>query len=130
MTDPTNTYEARAEMQADFELEDYMLKKKIFEYMDEYYYVNKSEVEMSAQEARAKTFYPDEPDYQMSYGEIADAQEYAEMYIKEKNIKFDENGDIVNDYKTINHLLSIIEKQNELLKRQDKLIDEAIDALQ
>ena len=32
MTDPTNTYEARAEMQADFELEDYMLKKKIFEW--------------------------------------------------------------------------------------------------
>lgn len=95
MTDPTNTYEARAEMQADFELEDYMLKKKIFEYMDEYALVNQQEVYGCAAEARAKTFYPDEPDYQMSYGEIADAQEYAEMYIKEKNIKFDENGDII-----------------------------------
>ena len=95
MYDPTETYEAWKEREAEMQLEDYMLKKKIFEYMDEYSYVNKSEVEMSAQEARAKTFYPDEPDYQMSYWEIADAQEYAEMYIKEKDIKFDENGDII-----------------------------------
>lgn len=95
--DPTETYEAWQEREAEMQLEDYILKKKIFEYMDEYYYVNKSEVEMSAQEAWAKTFYPDEPDYQMSYGEIADAQEYAEMYIKEKNIKFDENGDIIDN---------------------------------
>jgi hypothetical protein len=33
----------------------------------------------------------------MSYGEIADAQEYAEMYIKEKDIKFDEEWDIIDN---------------------------------
>lgn len=97
MTDPTNTYEARAEMQADFEMEDYMLKKKIFEYMDGYALVNQQKVYDCAVEARIKTFHPDEPDYQVSYWEIADAQEYAEMHIKEKDIKFDEEWDIIDN---------------------------------
>lgn len=97
MTDPTNTYEARAEMQADFELEDYMLKKKIFEYMDGIHLVNRTEVYCAAEKARANTFYPDKPDYQIDGEEMLDAQEYAEMYIKEKDIKFDENEDIIDN---------------------------------
>ena len=95
MFDPTDNYEARAEMQADFELEDYMRMKKYMEYMEGFHLVNRTEVFWCAEEAY-KVVNDLWDDYEVSYWELADeVADIADHYIATHKVKFDDNGDIV-----------------------------------
>ena len=97
MTDPTNTYEARAEMQADFELEDYMRMKKYMEYMEGFHLVNRSEVFACAEQAYVNVNDLGD-DYEVSYWELAEeVADIADHYIAKHKVKFDEEWDIIDN---------------------------------
>ena len=64
-----------------------MKKKDLFEYLDGYYFVNESEVNMAVCEFFMENMWIMDP----SYWELLEYWELASEYIKEKKLNFSEN---------------------------------------
>lgn len=64
---------------------DKKFKDKIYSYLDEYAFINESEVNMAVQDY----FMEEEWLEQTSFGDCLRAWEIAEQYIKDRNIKFE-----------------------------------------
>ena len=96
--DPTESFEAWEEMQADLQLEEMKLKKEfkkeVFEYVDSIYLVNRSEIEMAIGDAYIKA-NGEKEGHQLSYWELSEVVEMVDEYIEKKWITFDEDGDII-----------------------------------
>ena len=98
--DPTENYESRQEIQADTEYEERKMsetEQKVFEYMEQYAPVNRSEIQWMAEKGWAYALWEDPEEYQLSRWEVLVAQEFADEYIKRNNIQFDEEWDIIDN---------------------------------
>ena len=100
MYDPTETYEAWKYREAEMQMEERKLdetEQKVFEYMEQYAPVNRSEIQWMAEKGCAYALWEDPDEYQLSYWEVLVAQEFADEYIKRNNIQFDEEWDIIDN---------------------------------
>ena len=64
--------------------------KQFYEYMDGYTFVNKTEVEMAVSE-----YLEHVNQRPLCMWEMGDVREIVEDYIDERNLKFDEDGDVI-----------------------------------
>lgn len=97
--DPTETYEAWKEREADMYFEEQRINKHFKPYMDYmfgYHLVNREEVYWAAEEAY-KVVNNLWEDYEVSYSELAnEVEEIADRFIDTYFVKFDEDWNITS----------------------------------
>lgn len=97
--DPTETYEAWKEREAEMQMEEQKEKEfdeKVLEYMRQFTYVDLWEVNGAAQKGYAYALWEDPEEYQLSYGECVLAQDIAERFVEECGFITDADGYIVD----------------------------------